>query len=90
MIHQPAYQSLANTGLRDQCGLTLLAGRSVGAAFVGAATAALVIAELVRMVLGVHSYEIIDGTLRSLLHRKALKNGEVADPFNPGYTKAIS
>jgi hypothetical protein len=89
LIHQPAYQILANDGLIDQCGLTLLAGRSVGAAFVGAATAALVIAELVRMALGGHSYEIIDGNLRSLLHRKAIRSGR-NDPFNPGYTKAIS
>lgn len=89
LIHQPAYQRLESDGELDQCGLTLLAGHSVGAAFVGAATAALVIAELERLVLGEHAYEIIDGTFRSLHHRKAMSNGGKTAPFNAGYTKAI-
>jgi hypothetical protein len=50
MLRLPAYQSLAAAGV-DQCGLTMLAGRSVGASFVGAATATIVIAELLRMVM---------------------------------------
>ena len=45
LISQPAYDSLAAEGM-DKCGLTMLAGRAVGASFVGAFTAALVIGEL--------------------------------------------
>ncbi len=87
-LHLPAYQSLA-AGL-DQCGLTTLAGRSVGASFVGAATATIVIAELLRIVMGEHRYEVIDGTLRSLKHRQAIPYWGPDDPFNPGYTTMLA
>ena len=68
----------------DECGLTQLAGRTVGAPFVGMATAALVVAELVRMAMGAHRYDAVDASLRSLEHSKAIltRSGEV--PFNPG------
>jgi hypothetical protein len=88
-IHLPAYQSLAAAGI-DQCGLTMLAGRSVGASFVGAATATIVIAELLRMVMGEHRYEIIDGTLRTLEYRQSIRYERADDPFNPGYTTALT
>ena len=88
LVHQPAYQALATDGL-DQCGLTMLAGRSVGASFVGTTTAAIVIAELLRMVLGEHRYETIDGNLRSLQYRQAIVSSVLGEPFNPGYAKAI-
>lgn len=87
LVAQPAYQALSHTGM-DQCGLTTLAGRSVGAAFVGATTAALVIAEVLRTLMGDVSYEVIDGTLRSLTHRQAIVNTTRYAPFNPGYTLA--
>ncbi len=87
--HLPAYQSLAAAGL-DQCGLTTLAGRSVGASFVGAATATIVIAELLRTVMGEHRYEVIDGTLRSLKYRQAIRYQGPDDPFNPGYTTMLA
>lgn len=87
IIRQPAYQSLAAEGL-DQCGLTTLAGRSVGAAFVGATVSALVIAELLRMCLGEHRYQIIDGSLRSLEHHMAILSDGSSPPFNPGLTNA--
>lgn len=82
----PAYQNLAKEGL-DQCGLTMLAGRSVGASFVGAVTSALVISELLRMCLGEHRYDVIDGSLRSLDYRNAVSSKRLEDPFNPGLTK---
>ena len=89
MLRLPAYQSLATAGI-DQCGLTMLAGRSVGASFVGAATATIVIAELLRMVMGEHRYEIIDGTLRTLEYRQSIRYERADDPFNPGYTTALT
>lgn len=87
IVEQPAYQSLSAGGL-EECGLTTLAGRSVGAAFVGAATSALAIAELLRMCLGECRYEVIDGTLRSLEHRVAIPSEGLSLPFNPGLTRA--
>ena len=83
---QPAYQALAAEGY-DECGLTRLAGRSVGASFVGAVTASLVIAELVRMAMGAHAYEVIDGDLRSSAVSHALISRTLLAPFNPGYTQ---
>ena len=60
----PAYRALAEHGL-DDCGITTVAGRTVGASFVGAVTATVVVAELLRMGLGGHRYEVVDGSLRS-------------------------
>ena len=86
-VHQPAYDSLLRQGL-DRCGVTLLAGRTVGAAFVGAATAAIVIAEALRIAMGAHAYELVDGSLRSLEHRQAIVATSRLGPFNPGITSA--
>ena len=83
---QPAYRTLAKDGL-DECGLTTLAGRTVGASFVGAVTAAVVIAELIRMGLGGPRYEVVDGSLRSLDLRQAVMCAG-GTPFNPGTTAA--
>ena len=83
----PAYRKLAQHGL-DDCGITTLAGRTVGASFVGATTAALVVSELMRMAIGGDQYEIVDGSLRSLELRQAVMYPE-ATPFNPGTTSAI-
>ena len=85
-IDLPAYQALKATG-SDQCGLTQLAGRTVGAPFVGAVAAAVVVGELLRMVNGGHGYELMDGHLKNLDHRTVVP--DVGDhPFNPGSTQA--
>jgi len=87
LYEQPAYQALNAAGL-DQCGLTLLANRSVGASFVGAFTATLVIAELLRMAMGEKRYGVIDGTLRSPESYEYVVNEELSTgPFNPGITQ---
>ena len=83
---RPAYRALAQHGL-DDCGITTLAGRTVGASFVGAVTAAVVVGELIRMGLGGHRYEVVDGSLRSLELRHAVECTDEA-PFNPGTTAA--
>ena len=84
---KPAYRAMAHDGL-DECGITTLAGRTVGASFVGAVTSTLVVAELIRMAIGVHRYEIVDGSLRSLKLRKAVL-ADKCPPFNPGTTAAL-
>ena len=86
VAENPAYRALAQHGL-DECGITTLAGRTVGASFVGAVTAAVVIAELMRMGLGEHRYEVVDGSLRSLELRQAVGCADGA-PFNPGTSSA--
>ena len=63
----PAYKRLAASGL-DQCGLAQLAGRTVGAPFVGATAAAIVVGEAIRTAIGAHSYDLVDGHLRDLRH----------------------
>lgn len=84
---KPAYRALAQQGI-DDCGITVLAGRTVGASFVGAVTAAVVIAELIRMGLGGPRYEVVDGSLRSLELCQAVTCADGA-PFNPGTTAAM-
>jgi hypothetical protein len=88
IVSQPAYQKLAEDGL-DECGLTMLAGRSVGAAFVGTAVSAIVIAELLRMSMGDRRYEVIDGTLRGLTNREVVMSERLGFAFNPGLATAI-
>jgi hypothetical protein len=79
---QPAYRAiLERTG--DRCGTVRLAGRSIGAPFVGAAAAALAIAELMRLRLGGTRYEVISCHLRDLQGRNVVPSGQKA-PYNPG------
>lgn len=86
-LEKPAYQALAAEGL-DKCGLTLLANRSVGASFVGTFSSSLVIAELLRTTMGEHSYEVIDGTLRSIENRNVFAAKNQTSFFNAGFTTA--
>lgn len=83
-IDLPAYKKLATAGL-DHCGLTQLAGRTVGAPFVGATAAAIVVSEVLRTVNGAHSYEFVDGHLRDLTHRTVV-SAQDQPPINPGTT----
>ncbi|MCP5366738.1 MAG: thiamine biosynthesis protein ThiF [Hyphomicrobiales bacterium] len=85
-VDLPAYRTLAAAGL-DRCGLVQLAGRTVGAPFVGAVAAAAVVGEALRVVNGAHCYDLIDGHLRDLAHRTAVPAQDRA-PFNPGSTVA--
>ena len=86
----PAYAALADAGL-DDCGLTLLAGRSVGAAVVGTAVSALVIAEVLRGLVGGPAYGLVDGSLRALAHRAAAPAGGAESGYaNPGYCLAAA
>lgn len=87
VLDRPAYQNLAAEGA-ERCGLVQLAGRTVGAPFVGAIAGALTIAELVRLANGLPVTAVADLHLRNLDHRFV-----VAQPYgfgcNPGLTKAL-
>ncbi len=87
LIQQPAYQDLHERGL-DQCGLTELAGRSVGAPFVGAIASTFVIAEALRIINGGDAIELIDGDLRSMpTLNKVIPIQIKLKAFNPGMIK---
>lgn len=88
LLQRPAYRALGERGV-DACGVTELAGRAVGAPFVGAATAALVVAELIRLAAGAPCSEVIDIDLRSPAHRSVYAR-DTTPVFNPGITQARS
>ncbi|MDI1345483.1 MAG: hypothetical protein PSV22_15480 [Pseudolabrys sp.] len=81
-ISQPAYRDLLGAG-GDRCGTVRLAGRSIGAPFVGAVAAALVVAEFMRLAMGAHRTEVISCHLRDLDGRAVIQ-GDAWSPYNPG------
>lgn len=80
---RPAYQAMQQEGA-DVCGLTTLAGRAVGASFVGVFTSALVVAELLRMTMGAHRYSVVDLSLRNPDRLQVLQR-PAAEPRNLGW-----
>ena len=81
-IALPAYDTLFKA-TRDRCGTVRLAGRSVGAPFVGAVAASMVVAELVRLALGGERFELISCHLRDPADRTVVC-GVPWPAFNPG------
>src|ERR1017187_1591850 len=65
LTDRAAYRELLNAGKLDRCGITLLANKAVGAPFVGATAACLVIAEVLRLLHGGSTHSLIDLDLRS-------------------------
>lgn len=82
---QPAYVHLMKEGRLDRCGVTLLAGRAVGAPFVGAVAATLVLSEILRVLHGGKVYELIDLDLLGIDQRAALAHPEDFRHLNPGF-----
>lgn len=81
---QPAYKKLHDEGM-DRCGLIELAGRSVGASFVGAVASSIVIAQVLRLLRGENLDELITGDLRSsTLLSCVISNTTLGPLFNPG------
>ena len=64
ILAQSAYVSLLAEG-EDPCGITLLAGKAVGASFVGTFLSTLMISELLRQLHGAPRLCVLDGSLRS-------------------------
>ena len=80
-----AYRGLLDEGVLDQCGVTLLAGKAVGAPFVGAVAGTLVLSELLRVLHGGGVHQVIDLDLMSLEHRIAVRNLRDFSEWNPGF-----
>jgi hypothetical protein len=85
---RPAYNGMLKRGELDRCGVTLLAGKAVGAPFVGATAATLVIAEVLRLLHGGPVHELIDLDLKSPEYRSTVLNAQDFGTLNPGYAHA--
>jgi hypothetical protein len=82
---RPAYKGMLTSGALDRCGVTLLAGKAVGAPFVGAAAATLAVSEVLRLLHGGAVHELIDIDLKAPEYRSAVVTGQDFSTLNPGY-----
>ena len=82
---QPGYQNLLKCGQLDRCGITLLAGKAVGAPFVGAVAATLALSEILRMLHGGVLHDTIDLDLQAVDYRTAVAHSYDFSRLNPGY-----
>jgi len=82
---RPAYQNLLEAGDLDRCGVTLLAGKAVGAPFVGAVAGCLALSEILRLLHGGSVYEVVDIDLQAPEYRTALPHPYDFSGLNPGY-----
>jgi hypothetical protein len=85
LIHQPAYAGMLTRGELDRCGVTLLAGKAVGAPFVGAVAASLAMAEILRQLHGGPVHELIDLDLKAPEYRTAVLTSRDFRTLNPGF-----
>jgi molybdopterin/thiamine biosynthesis adenylyltransferase len=94
---QPAYRAMVTERIaagetegEAECGVLEVAGRTVGASFVGAVAASLVLAEVLRMLARGPLYQVIDLSLRSPQHREVVRNEAPGTYVNPGYVLAAN
>lgn len=85
LLQQPAYAGMLARGELDRCGVTLLAGKAVGAPFVGAVAASLAIAEILRLLHGGSVHELIDLDLKAPEYRTVIATGLDFKSLNPGF-----
>lgn len=85
---RPAYEKLLADGVLDRCGMTLLAGKAVGAPFVGAVAGALALSEVLRPLHGGPVHRLIDLDLLGVEHRTVVESGNAFANVNPGFTMA--
>ena len=86
---RPAYTKLMEDGVLDRCGMTLLAGKAVGAPFVGSIAATLALSEVLRLLHGGPIYQLIDVDLLSLDQRLVSRHPMDFGELNPGFTMAV-
>jgi hypothetical protein len=84
-IDAAAYRRLLEDGSLDRCGVTLLAGKAVGAPFVGAAAATIVIAEVLRLLHGAPVNRLVELNLVSPDHRQIAAQRNDFSTLNPGF-----
>lgn len=82
-----AYRRLLEAGALDQCGVTLLAGKAVGAPFVGAVAATLAVSQVLRLLHGAPIDQLVDLDLQSVEHRLIVEQQRDFSSVNPGYLR---
>lgn len=85
---RPAYAKLLADGVLDRCGMTLLAGKAVGAPFVGSIAAALALSEVLRLLHGGAVNQLIDIDLLGPDQRLVSRHPNDFANLNPGFTMA--
>jgi hypothetical protein len=83
-----AYEGMLARGELDRCGASILAGKAVGAPFVGAFAATLVIAEVLRLLHGGTLHELIDLDLKAPEYRSVVPTRSDFSKLNPGFLLA--
>ncbi len=84
-IDAAAYRKLLDDGSLDRCGVTLLAGKAVGAPFVGATAATIVIAEVLRLLHGAPVNRLVELNLINPDHRRTAPQRNDFSGLNPGF-----
>ena len=79
---------LVAEGVLDRCGMTLLAGKAVGAPFVGSVAACLALSEVLRLLHGGQLHGLIDLDLLSPEQRTVSRHPGDFSRFNPGFSMA--
>jgi hypothetical protein len=69
----------------DRCGVTLLAGKAVGAPFVGSVAACLVLSEVLRLLHDGPLHHVLELDLQSVEQRTVVARAPGLAPFNPGF-----
>ena len=90
IVDRPAYRKLVGSGKLDQCGVTLLAGKAVGAPFVGAVASTLALSEILRLLHGGPLHQLVDVDLLSTEHRQTVLHPDGFQHLNPGYTRCVT
>jgi hypothetical protein len=85
---RPAYRKLLEEGELDRCGVTQLAGKAVGAPFVGAVAASLALSEVLRLLHGGTVHQVIDLDLQAPEYRTVVPHPYDFSRLNPGYLRA--
>jgi hypothetical protein len=88
VVDRIAYAGMLSKGELDRCGVTLLAGKAVGAPFVGSVAATLALGEVLRLLHGGSVHQLIDLDLESLEHRTVVRHSTDFGSLNPGYVAA--
>src|SRR6266581_4925694 len=90
ILDRPAYRDLIAQLMRDgesegeaRCGAIQIAGRTVAAAFVGAVTSALVLAEPLRVLHGGRRYEVASISLRAPEYLDVAEDSSSRAPIIP-------
>jgi hypothetical protein len=87
-VDAAAYRKMLEEGSLDRCGVALLAGKAVGAPFVGAVAATLVLSEVLRLLHGGRLHRLIDMNLIDLAYIRAVPQLRDFSGFNPGFIAA--